>query len=102
MAKASYSASPQALPHRMSRLFTEIRWILRVALGLFLVMALLSYSRKDPSWMHVISVDHISNWDGRVGAQPARLLLLAFGLSSYWFVVLLGRRIVANYRRITQ
>ncbi|WP_250525527.1 DNA translocase FtsK [Caballeronia sp. GAWG2-1] len=102
MAKASYSASPQALPHRMSRLFTEIRWILQVALGLFLVMALLSYSRKDPSWMHAISVDHISNWAGRVGANTSDILLLAFGLSSYWFVVLLGRRIVANYRRITQ
>ncbi|WP_244827326.1 DNA translocase FtsK [Caballeronia sp. TF1N1] len=102
MAKASYSASPQALPHRMSRLFTEIRWILQVALGLFLVMALLSYSQKDPSWMHAISVDHISNWAGRVGANTSDILLLAFGLSSYWFVVLLGRRIVANYRRITQ
>jgi len=102
MAKATYSASPQALPHRMSRLFTEIRWILQVALGLFLVMALLSYSRKDPSWTHAVSVDHIGNWAGRVGAYTSDILLLVFGLSSYWLVVLLARRIVANYRRITQ
>ncbi|WP_244814054.1 DNA translocase FtsK [Caballeronia sp. Lep1P3] len=102
MAKASYSASAQALPHRMSRLFTEIRWILQVALGLFLVMALLSYSRKDPSWTHAVSVDHISNWAGRVGAYTSDILLLVFGLSSYWLVVLLGRRIVANYRRISE
>ncbi|MDR5853899.1 DNA translocase FtsK 4TM domain-containing protein [Caballeronia sp. LZ062] len=102
MAKASYSASPQALPHRMSRLFTEIRWILQVALGLFLVMALISYSRKDPSWTHAVSVDHISNWAGRVGAYTSDILLLVFGLSSYWLVVLLGRRIVANYRRIAE
>jgi len=102
MAKASYSATPQALPHRMSRLFTEIRWILQVALGLFLVMALLSYSRKDPSWTHAVSVDHISNWAGRVGAYTSDILLLVFGLSSYWLVVLLGRRIVANYRRIAE
>ena len=52
MAKATYSASAQALPHRMSRLFTEIRWILQVALGVFLLMALVSYSRRDPSWTH--------------------------------------------------
>jgi hypothetical protein len=39
MAKAPYSASAQALPHRMSRLFTEIRWILQVALGVFLLDA---------------------------------------------------------------
>ncbi|SAL00455.1 cell division protein [Caballeronia pedi] len=101
MAKATYSASPQALPHRMSRLFTEIRWILQVALGLFLVMALLSYSRKDPSWTHAVSIDHISNWAGRVGAYTSDILLLVFGLSSYWLIVLLARRIVANYRRIT-
>ncbi|MFM0134717.1 DNA translocase FtsK [Caballeronia grimmiae] len=102
MAKASYSASPQALPHRMSRLFTEIRWILQVALGLFLVMALISYSRKDPSWTHAVSVDRISNWAGRVGAYTSDILLLVFGLSSYWLVVLLGRRIIANYRRISE
>jgi hypothetical protein len=52
MAKATYSASAQALPHRMSRLFTEIRWILQVALGVFLLMALVSYTRRDPSWTH--------------------------------------------------
>ncbi|KND54400.1 Cell division protein FtsK [Candidatus Paraburkholderia kirkii] len=86
----------------MSRLFTEIRWILQVALGLFLVMALLSYSRKDPSWTHAVSVDHIANWAGRVGAYTSDILLLVFGLSSYWLIVLLARRIVANYRRITQ
>ncbi|SPB16136.1 cell division protein [Caballeronia novacaledonica] len=102
MAKATYSASPQALPHRMSRLFTEIRWILQVALGLFLVMALLSYSRKDPSWTHAVSVDRIGNWAGRVGAYTSDILLLVFGLSSYWLIVLLGRRIVANYRRLIQ
>ncbi|WP_321792276.1 DNA translocase FtsK [Caballeronia sp. J97] len=102
MAKATYSASPQALPHRMSRLFTEIRWILQVALGLFLVMALLSYSRKDPSWTHAVSVDHIANWAGRVGAYTSDILLLVFGLSSYWLIVLLARRIVTNYRRLIQ
>ncbi len=86
----------------MSRLFTEMRWILQVALGLFLVMALLSYSRKDPSWTHAVSVDHISNWAGRVGAYTSDILLLVFGLSSWWLVVLLARRIIANYRRITE
>ncbi|WP_322105220.1 DNA translocase FtsK [Paraburkholderia sp. J41] len=101
MAKAPYSAQAQALPHRMSRLFTEIRWILQVALGVFLLMALISYSRHDPSWTHAAQVDHIANWAGRVGARIADVLLLLFGLSAYWWVVLLGRFISANYRRIT-
>ena len=102
MAKAPYSASAQALPHRMSRLFTEIRWILQVALGVFLLMALVSYSRHDPSWTHAAQVDHIANWAGRVGAWTSDILLLLFGLSAYWWIVLLGRHISANYRRITR
>ncbi|PLZ01551.1 cell division protein FtsK [Burkholderia sp. WAC0059] len=102
MAKAPYSAQAQALPHRMSRLFTEIRWILQVALGVFLLMALISYSRHDPSWTHAAQVDHISNWAGRVGAWTSDILLLLFGLSAYWWVVLLGRHIASNYRRITR
>src|ERR1700754_231107 len=102
MAKATYSANAQALPHRMSRLFTEIRWILQVALGVFLLMALVSYSRHDPSWTHAAQVDRIANWAGRVGAWTSDILLLLFGLSAYWWVVLLARRISANYRRITR
>jgi len=101
MAKATYSAQAQALPHRMSRLLTEIRWILQVALCVFLLMALISYNRHDPSWTHATQVDHIANWAGRVGAWTSDILLLLFGLSAYWWVVLLARRISANYRRIT-
>ena len=85
----------------MSRLFTEIRWILQVALGVFLLMALVSYSRHDPSWTHAAQVDRIANWAGRVGAWTSDILLLLFGLSAYWWIVLLARRISANYRRIT-
>jgi DNA segregation ATPase FtsK/SpoIIIE, S-DNA-T family len=102
MAKVPYSTQAQALPHRMSRLFTEIRWLLQVALGVFLLMALISYSRHDPSWTHATHVDHISNWAGRVGAWTSDILLLLFGLSAYWWVVPLARRISANYRRITR
>ncbi|CAB3711768.1 DNA translocase FtsK [Trinickia soli] len=102
MAKAPYSAPAQALPHRMSRLFTEIRWILQVALCVFLVMALVSYSRHDPSWTHAAQVDRIANWAGRVGAWTADILLLLFGLSAYWWVVLLARRIAANYSRLNR
>ena len=86
----------------MSRLFTEIRWILQVALCVFLAMALVSYSRRDPSWTHAAQVDHIANWAGRVGAWTSDILLLLFGLSAYWWVVLLARRIAANYRLLTR
>ena len=102
MAKSSYSPGAQALPHRMSRLLTEIRWLLQVALALFLLMVLVSYSRRDPSWTHAVQVERIANWGGRVGAWTADILLLLFGLSAYWWIVLLARRVAANYRRITR
>ncbi|MEX3606663.1 MAG: DNA translocase FtsK 4TM domain-containing protein [Burkholderia sp.] len=100
MAKAPFTA--QALPHRMSRLFAEIRWILQVAVFAFLLMALLSYSRRDSSWTHAVQIAHISNWAGCVGAWTADILLLLFGISAYWLVVLLACRVAANYRRITR
>ncbi|MEX3583207.1 MAG: DNA translocase FtsK 4TM domain-containing protein [Burkholderia sp.] len=101
MRKALFTAQTQALPHRMSRLFVEIRWILQVAVFAFLLMVLLSYSRRDPSWTHAVQIDRISNWAGRVGAWTADILLLLFGISAYWLVVLLARRVAVNYRRIT-
>jgi S-DNA-T family DNA segregation ATPase FtsK/SpoIIIE len=102
MAKTTYSPGAQALPHRMSRLFSEIRWLVQAALLLFLVMALVSYSRRDPSWTHAIQFDHISNWAGRVGAWTADMLFLLFGLSAYWWVVLLARGVAGGYKRIAQ
>src|SRR5258708_35687563 len=70
MAKAPYSASAQALPHRMSRLFTEIRWILQVALGVFLLMALVSISRLVPDSSHSAQTAHIAIIAGRSAARP--------------------------------
>src|SRR5690348_11041933 len=51
---------------------------------------------------HAAQVDRINNWAGRVGAWTSDILLLLFGLSAYWWVVLLARHISANYRRITR
>src|SRR6185437_4880299 len=39
---------------------------------------------------------------GRVGARTSDIMLLLFGLSAYWWIVLLVRHISANYRRITR
>ncbi|RKP56670.1 DNA translocase FtsK [Pararobbsia silviterrae] len=102
MAKTTFSPGANALPHRMSRLFSEIRWLVQAALLLFLVMALVSYTRRDPSWTHSAQVDHISNWAGRVGAWTSDLLFLLFGLSAYWWIVLLARGVAGGYKRIAE
>ena len=47
-------------------------------------MALCELQPARPSWTHAATVDHIGNWAGRVGAWTSDILLLLFGLSSYW------------------
>lgn len=101
MVKVPYSRNTQAFPRRMSYLFREICWILQVTFCVFLMMALVSYSRRDPSWMHAAQVEgHVLNWGGRIGAWVSDILLLLFGLSAYWWVVFFSHRILINYRRI--
>lgn len=73
----------------------------QVALMVFLLMALFSYSRLDPSWTHAAHVERIANWAGRVGAWVADMLLLMLGLSAYWLVVFIARRVISGYRRIS-
>ncbi|CAG7600845.1 DNA translocase FtsK 2 [Candidatus Vallotia tarda] len=91
------------MPHRLSRLLSEIYWLLQVSFALFLLMTLISYSKSDPSWTHAVHVDYqIVNWGGRVGAWISDILLLLFGLSAYWCVVLLAQHIVANYQCIAR
>ncbi len=93
---------PHHLPHRMSRLVLEVRWLLQLALGLFLLMVLFSYNPHDPSWTNEMQATQVANWGGRVGAWTADILFLMFGFSSYCWVVLFARRIVRGYKRIAQ
>ncbi|PSB92004.1 DNA translocase FtsK [Candidatus Pandoraea novymonadis] len=97
--KSPYSASNRPIfSNRVTHLFYEIRWMTQCAMIFFLLMALISYSPQDPSWTHAAHIDEIANWAGRVGAWMADLLLLIFGLSSYWLIVFFGRRLILSYR----
>ncbi|MGI4814809.1 MAG: DNA translocase FtsK [Janthinobacterium lividum] len=101
MAKTTYSPGAPALPHRMSTLLVEIRWLIQVALTAFLLLSLISYDPRDPSWTHAAHVDRLGNWGGRVGAWTADLLFFLFGISAYWLLIWLARRTVLSYRRIS-
>jgi S-DNA-T family DNA segregation ATPase FtsK/SpoIIIE len=46
------------------------------------------------------SVPRVGNWGG-VGAWMADLLLYIFGLSAWWWCVLLGRSVWTGYRRLS-
>ncbi|WP_424192348.1 DNA translocase FtsK [Ampullimonas aquatilis] len=94
------SSGRAPLPSRIQKLLTEIRWLVFAALAAFLFVSLLTYSKQDPGWSHSVEAARIFNQGGRVGAWFADLMLLIFGISSYWFCVLVVERVVHNYRNM--
>jgi len=92
----------QPLPGRLARLLYEARWLVLAVLTLYLILILFSYSKADPGWSHASAVPRLGNWGGRVGAWIADLLLFIFGISAWWWCVLLGRSVWSGYRRLTQ
>ncbi|WP_344762229.1 DNA translocase FtsK [Actimicrobium antarcticum] len=91
----------QRLPGRLVRLLSEGRWFVLSAIGTYLVLALLSYSTVDPGWSHSNAVPHLHNWGGSVGAWTSDLLFYIFGLSAWWWCVLLLRMMFNGYRRLS-
>jgi S-DNA-T family DNA segregation ATPase FtsK/SpoIIIE len=95
-------AALQPLPNRLVRLLSEARWFALGALTIYLILILLTYSKVDPGWSHAAVVPRLSNWGGRVGAWLADLLLFIFGLSAWWWCVLLMRASWLGYRYLSQ
>jgi S-DNA-T family DNA segregation ATPase FtsK/SpoIIIE len=88
------------LPDRAVQLLREARWIAQIALGLFLLLILVTYDRADPGWSHAVVARTIENAGGRVGAWFSDLLLYLFGLSAYLLVALCGAGVVRGYRQL--
>ncbi|HEX8954847.1 MAG TPA: DNA translocase FtsK 4TM domain-containing protein, partial [Burkholderiaceae bacterium] len=94
--------APPPLPNRMVRLLSEARWIVLGMLTVYLILILLTYFKVDPGWSHSQIQPRILNWGGRVGAWLADLLLYVFGLSAWWWCVMLLRASWLGYRRLSQ
>ncbi|MGY6214872.1 DNA translocase FtsK [Methylolobus aquaticus] len=60
------------------------------ALGLFLLIALLTFSTEDPGWTHTGIGKTIANGGGAVGAWLSDMLLSLFGVMAFVFPFLLG------------
>ncbi|MDB5775845.1 MAG: cell division protein FtsK [Herbaspirillum sp.] len=95
-------ADPPPLPNRLVRLLSEARWLALIALTVYMVLILLTYSHQDPGWSYSNANAHLHNWGGKVGAYTADLLLYVFGLSAWWFCVLCGRYVWLGYRRMSR
>ena len=88
MAKAATAPSP--LPEKIGNLLQESRWLGVGAVALFLILALWGFDKEDPGWSHAVVSSSLHNPTGRAGAWIADLMLYVFGLSAWWWVVLLG------------
>lgn len=57
--------------------------VFTVALSIFLLIALFTYHRSDPSWSHSINVKTVANAGGRAGAWIADLIFYITGYLGY-------------------
>ncbi len=88
------------LPEKIAVVLQESRWLALVALALYLGLALAGYHRADPGWSHAIPNAVLQNPAGRSGAWLADLLLYVFGISAWWWVMLLVMLVWSGYRRL--
>jgi S-DNA-T family DNA segregation ATPase FtsK/SpoIIIE len=86
------SASGDNAPALPLRILREGALIGLVALCLYLLMALVTYSSTDPGWSRTAAGSEIINAGGRFGAWLADAFLSLFGYMSYLFPMLIGYR----------
>lgn len=93
---------PSPLQTRLTGLFREARWILFAALAAWLILVLATWDQNDPAWSHSVSAGETRNGGGTFGAHVSDFLLFLFGYSAWLWVVLLLKRVVAGFYRLTQ
>ena len=76
----------------------EIGLVAVVAVAVYLLLAIVSYSSMDPAWTFDGSNLSVSNWVGRSGAYTADLTLLAFGWAAYMLPAGLAAAVIPALR----
>src|SRR5918999_2577117 len=96
MCVAEKTAAP--LPAKLAGLVREAKWLVVVALALYLLLVFSTFDRADPGWSHSATDATVRNAGGLVGAVVADFLLYLFGVSAYWWIVLCLYLVVWGYR----
>ncbi|MBL4821591.1 MAG: DNA translocase FtsK 4TM domain-containing protein [Gammaproteobacteria bacterium] len=81
----------------MQRLTREGTLIVYLVTGLFLLIALLTYSPADPGFITTGAGDEVSNAVGRYGAWSADFLLHLFGYLAYLFPAFLAYKVYRSF-----
>jgi S-DNA-T family DNA segregation ATPase FtsK/SpoIIIE len=88
------------LPGKVAALLRESKWIALIAAAIYLLLILLTFDKLDPGWSHARASAEVHNAGGRAGAWLSDLMLYLFGLSAYFWVLLLVYIVVWGYRRL--
>jgi S-DNA-T family DNA segregation ATPase FtsK/SpoIIIE len=94
------NAARNPLPPKLAALLRESWWLAFVALALYLVLVLVTYTPSDPGWSHSVGTGPVRNAGGLVGAWIADMLLYLFGVSAYWWIVFCLFLVFWGYRQI--
>jgi DNA segregation ATPase FtsK/SpoIIIE, S-DNA-T family len=98
MGAAEKTVAP--LPAKLAGLLREAKWLVLVAVAVYLLLIFATFDRADPGWSHSATDAVTRNAGGLVGAWLADLLLYLFGVSAYWWVALCVYVVVWGYRRL--
>src|SRR5512139_121514 len=97
---ASRPSNP--LPPRMQLLLREARALLVGFAALLLAAILLTYDPVDPSFSTTGDGGALHNLGGSLGAKVSDALLLVFGLSAWWWVLLALAYVVRTFRHLDE
>ncbi|MBL0141237.1 MAG: DNA translocase FtsK 4TM domain-containing protein [Betaproteobacteria bacterium] len=85
---------------RLARVLREAGWILLLATGVYLALALGTYDRGDPGPFFSGSGAPVVNRAGALGAWVAEMLLYVFGFSAWWWAALAAWGVLRLYTRV--
>ena len=89
------------LPGKIAALLRESKWFVLIAAAAYIALVLITFNKADPGWSHSAPASaEIRNAGGKVGAWLSDVLLYLFGVSAYWWVLLLAYAVVWGYRRL--
>ena len=74
----------------LNRRLKEGAFLLLLAIGVYFLMALFSYSPDDPSWVFESAKQHADNAGGVAGAWAASVLFMLFGNVAYVFPLMIA------------
>ncbi len=92
------TAGANAEKHTQHMLLKEGILLVMLALALYLLLALLTYSPLDPGWSRTASSDNIANAVGASGAWVADVLLILLGYLAYLLPLMLIYRAFILFR----